>query len=274
MKLVITLISLFLVGCGTFFSRSFFDPYADGGGPATRIYSGTVFDVACLTADNIAFFCLIDLPFSMATDTLFLPVTIYEQFFTGQIHKAAVKGDLNKVDEMLSKGLNVDTKDVYGHTALMSAAWGGHNAVVKALLDRGADVNAKAKYDRTALMYAAARDYSDIVNTLLEKGGEVNSQDKEGNSALRLSILKGQTSTVKTLLDKEADPNEIGGKYKNTPLMEAAWRGYPSIVRALLEKGADPEIKGKDGRTALELAMKRGHEEIVQLLKNASRDKK
>ena len=45
----------------------------------STIYSGTQFNANCIyeNHDNIAFFCLIDFPLSLITDTAILPYTIY-----------------------------------------------------------------------------------------------------------------------------------------------------------------------------------------------------
>lgn len=71
-------ICLLLSGCGAFISRS--GILALGGGryePRPALYPATQFDVKCIPSQ---FFlpCLIDLPFSLVTDTLLLPVDIYQ----------------------------------------------------------------------------------------------------------------------------------------------------------------------------------------------------
>ena len=52
-------------------------------------------------------------------------------------------------------------------------------------------------------------------------------------------------------------------------LFEAASKGDTEKVQALLAKGADVNAKRDDGVTALMEAKKKGHKEIVQLLKKA-----
>jgi ankyrin repeat protein len=51
--------------------------------------------------------------------------------------------------------------------------------------------------------------------------------------------------------------------------MGAASEGRTDAVQALLAKGADENAKRDDGGTALMTAKKKGHKEIVQLLKKA-----
>jgi len=48
-----------------------------------NLFSGTVFDVHCLSAENVAFFCLVDLPFSAGLDLLISPYTLYKQINMG-----------------------------------------------------------------------------------------------------------------------------------------------------------------------------------------------
>jgi ankyrin repeat protein len=52
-------------------------------------------------------------------------------------------------------------------------------------------------------------------------------------------------------------------------LVGAASTGDTEKVQALLAKGADVNAKDNKGRTALMGANKKGHKEIVQLLKKA-----
>ena len=51
---------------------------------------------------------------------------------------AARRADLEVVNAIISAGTDVDSVDADGWSALRSAAWGGHLAVVSALLAAGA----------------------------------------------------------------------------------------------------------------------------------------
>jgi ankyrin repeat protein len=70
---------------------------------------------------------------------------------------------------------------------------------------------------------------------------------------------------VRALLAAGADVNakaSIG-----TALTIASQQGWPEVVRALLAAGADVNAKAFNGETAMSLAKKGGHSEVVQLLK-------
>jgi len=73
---------------------------------------------------------------------------------------------------------------------------------------------------------------------------------------------------VKLLLDKGADVNAWSwDSMEQTALMEASDQGHLESVKFLLQKGASVHFKNKNGWTALKLAGKEGHTEIVELLK-------
>ena len=75
---VILSVALHVAGCGTTLSRVYPDP------DLPRVYSGTALDISGLSADNLGFFLLIDLPLSITADTVLLPLTVPEHFFSGQ----------------------------------------------------------------------------------------------------------------------------------------------------------------------------------------------
>ena len=58
-----------------------------------RVYSGTIGDGYCLTHDRsgqIGFWCLLDLPLSLAADTVVLPFTAYQQVRHGNYHARCI----------------------------------------------------------------------------------------------------------------------------------------------------------------------------------------
>jgi len=57
-------------------------------------------------------------------------------------------------------------------------------------------------------------------------------------------------------------PRKDGG----SPLLISALQGHAACVRLLLEHGADPLPRTDDGHTALDLANRRNHPEVMALL--------
>ncbi|MDM1757869.1 MULTISPECIES: ankyrin repeat domain-containing protein [unclassified Acinetobacter] len=73
-------------------------------------------------------------------------------------------GDLEQVEKCLADGIDVNTTDDEGYSALHAAAENDHLAVVKLLIVHGADVAYKAEY--TALELAEMADNTQIVTYL------------------------------------------------------------------------------------------------------------
>jgi len=48
--------------------------------------------------------------------------------------------------------------------------------------------------------------------------------------------------------------------------MQAAYKGDVRVVKLFLEYGADPDLKDKRGRTALDMAIKKQQQEVIDLL--------
>jgi ankyrin repeat protein len=51
-----------------------------------------------------------------------------------------------------------------------------------------------------------------------------------------------------------------------TPLMQAAYKGNVKFVKLFLKYGADPNLKDKQGKTALDMAKKKNHQQVIDLL--------
>lgn len=76
----------------------------------------------------------------------------------------------------------------------------------------------------------------------------------------------GHQEIVELLLKGQADPNQSKDRF--TALLVASQNGYQGIVALLLKEKADPNSQGEDGETALMLACKSRHQEIVDLKLN------
>ncbi len=120
------------------------------------------------------------------------------------LQQMAGDGDLEKVKELLSKGTDVNSRDVLGSTPLMFAANGGNLEVCKVLIENKADVNAKNKDGVTALMFASSSGDLPVVQLLLEKGAEINTADKDGKSALSYAKADGRQQVEQFLAGKGA----------------------------------------------------------------------
>jgi ankyrin repeat protein len=147
---------------------------------------------------------------------------------------------------------------------LIWAAGFGHPGAVKLLLESGADINARNNDGETPLMVASLLGHVDIVKLLLAKGADVDAMHKRGMTALMRASFEGHVEVVRVLVDHGADVNVEG---MIPALSLACEMGRTKVVKLLLEKGADVNAKDHWGNTALVLASKKGHGQIVELLK-------
>lgn len=76
-----------------------------------------------------------------------------------QLLNASLACHPETIDAMLSKGVDIEVRDKFGHTPLMLSLVGGDTACVKHLLENGADINAKSNYEFTPHLVASQTPY-------------------------------------------------------------------------------------------------------------------
>ena len=181
------------------------------------------------------------------------------------LHAASRWNHLAVVQSLLKHGADVNARGQWERTSLHLALVWGHLEVGKWLLAHGADVNAKQDDHWTPLHLAARNGHFDIVRTLLMNHADIDAQNDIGHTPLHGASTTGKVDIVRLLLDYGADP-KIRGKDQSTPLHRSSYWGELEVVRLLLERGMDVDAEDDKGRTAYQIALKEGHDEIAQLL--------
>ena len=157
-----------------------------------------------------------------------------------ELFVATITGDKLKLEEAISQGVEIDSVDADGGTALQWAAWYGHDKLIAVLIEAGSNVQASDKKGRGALHEAAERGHLKVAEILLRHGAVVNARDD---------------STL-------------------TPLHWAAISGECQMAKLLLKNGADVSITTMFGETALQCAIDHEKDEVVQLLAKEKIDTK
>jgi len=90
----------------------------------------------------------------------------------------------------------------------------------------------------------------------LAKKADVHSVDKfSGRSALHKAAFWGHAETVKFLLDECKLDVNAKDVYGDTPLHDAVKFYHPSVVEILVARKADVNIKNKEGKDPVALAV-------------------
>src|SRR5205085_33753 len=103
---------------------------------------------------------------------------------TNTLVAAAAKGDLRTIRSLIRTGIQLDTPDSCGNTALIKAIVCRQTKTAKYLLDRGAGVNARGSDADTPLLVAARWGDTDQIALLLRRGARVNACDDLGQTPL------------------------------------------------------------------------------------------
>jgi hypothetical protein len=108
------------------------------------------------------------------------------------------------------------------------------------------------------------------VVSILPTGLEPKPREKspEGVKAMFYAIEKDNLVYAQKILAMSFDPNLLSDN-GYTPLQYAAMRGNPQMVELFIRNGANVTMVGKDGESAVELALKMGHGEAADVLKKA-----
>jgi ankyrin repeat protein len=158
-----------------------------------------------------------------------------------------------RIAALAEGGADIRAVDHMGMTALHHACASTiAPEVIAYLLERGAPVNAKDSSGLTPLLTALVfrRDIR-VVRILVENGADVSARDEAGLTPLGMACLSDSPMTIKAYLSHTA-ASVIPAMYDEG----RDWRHFPfpAFLR-LVSRGACLTAKGRDGMTALHLAV-------------------
>jgi uncharacterized protein len=164
------------------------------------------------------------------------------------------------------------------------AAREGNTEKILGLLAQGVNINSQDERGWTALREAVFQENVDVVKLLLSNKADPNLRDnQDGSTALHWAAQTGNAEIAAALLNSGADPDAHDKTSGSTPLMFAAVGGYVAVTNNLLAKGADVDAVDKWGEpvfpqvvSAYESARRSGRDkdaralmQVIQVLQRA-----
>ncbi|XP_035666817.1 ankyrin repeat and death domain-containing protein 1A-like isoform X2 [Branchiostoma floridae] len=181
-----------------------------------------------------------------------------------ELHQAARKNDIKRVQALLSSGVNVNAGNQVDRTALHWAAGNGNTEIVKMLSSHDANIDGEDKYGMTALLWAAWFGYRNTVGALVFSGANATCENKQGLNILHCAAQNGHVDVIQFILE-DLESFDLNGKDKNgkTAFHIGAEHGKLEPVEYLIGAGCDVNARSKDGSTAVHYASKNGHPEVL-----------
>jgi uncharacterized protein len=196
---------------------------------------------------------------------------------------AAAKGNIEMVKILVEAGANVNQiSQDSGDSAINAAAGAGYEEIFNYL----APLSSKKLREEAELILSDGIHTKELeenadpliveltnavmnrniceVTRVIKLGVDINGINDVGCTALFFAVVGNDYSIVKILINAGANPNLGNADDNETPLMVAK---VANICSLLIDAGANLNIKNNDGDTAISIAKKLGHDEIVDILK-------
>ena len=171
--------------------------------------------------------------------------------------EAAKVGNLCKLKEFITKGIDKEAKNNQGYTALHLTSENGHHVATKYLIEEClVDKEAKSNVGYTALHRASINSRLEIVKYLLGTCQcDAESKNNDGCNALHFACIQNHLAIVTYLLEECRVDKEANTKNGWTALHCASEKGHMVIVKYLIEVSrVKMEAMTNDGQTAYDLS--------------------
>jgi ankyrin repeat protein len=181
-------------------------------------------------------------------------------FMSNDLVKAVFKGDVDKVEELIAEGADINVCDASGNSLLWNAYINNYHEIVFILLNAGLNVNYKAGSLCMCDMHrACAFGNTSFVELLLTCNGNVNIEDLNGKTPLILSIEYRFNNNfcielIELLIENGAKINHQDA-YGLTALHYACERSCLDVIDLLIRNNGDPSLQNTIGFSSLTYAL-------------------
>ncbi|XP_050725807.1 protein phosphatase 1 regulatory subunit 16A-like isoform X2 [Eriocheir sinensis] len=208
--------------------------------------------------------------------------------------EAAARNDIEEVKALLEAGVDPDSTNEDGLTALHQCCIDDSEEMMRLLVQHNADVNAQDSEKWTPLHAAATCGHLHLAKFLIAKGANLLAVNADGNMPYdiceddaTLDYIEGEMASrgvTQTLIDetRSATETHMLNHLKNmkskgqslmfrdhqgaTPLHIAAANGYVRVVEYLLGQNVPTEARDHDDWSPLHAAACWGHPDVLEML--------
>ncbi len=201
--------------------------------------------------------------------------------FADPLHIAVRSLDFELFKKVIATEPNVNAADSDGLTPLHYACRLGIVEMTTILLQNGADPKITSRDGKNALHHAVSisalcfspQQSQDgltvcpltIPAMLASAGVDVNACDASGNTALHIAAQNGLVGVIAALIQSGADPDRLNSA-GDAPLHLVGGMLPHICAQVLLVNGADASIKNAQGKDAIELALQKKNQLLVNMI--------
>ena len=167
------------------------------------------------------------------------------------LHNAVMYGYKEIVDELLSKGADVNAGDDNGSTPFAIAAGSADLPTIERMIDLGADINARDKLGRPPLFWAISGSRYGTSELLIGKGADLHATTSSGERIAYHALMLGANISLVDFLKKSGYDLNMCNTNGETLMFAAVRRGGKAWVQKLMDAGADVNARDSKGFTAL-----------------------
>lgn len=171
--------------------------------------------------------------------------------------------------ETPAPGVAYEPEELAGY--LLDAARAGETDLVARLIEAGLDPETRDERGYTAVTLAAYAGRIETLDRLLSLGADPNAPDQRGNNPLMGAVFRGdEAAAARLLADPRTDVN-ARNHAGQTAAMFAAMFNRTAILDRLLAHGADLSLTAANGLDAEQLARQQGNTGLADSIAARSR---